>query len=132
MTKLLLTEEGSVQAADLWLAADRVVASFLTYAETRSALGSALRSGRISHRRHRAAKEELDGYWQSVYVVDLTDGVARLAGEMSERFAVSAADAVHLATAMIPGDSDLVFASWDQKLAAAAHSVGLLVSPSVE
>jgi len=53
-------------------------------------------------------------------MIGLDAALARAAGELAERHALRGYDAVHLASAIAIEDSDLVMATWDRDLAAAA------------
>jgi len=53
-------------------------------------------------------------------VIGLDATLARAAGELAERHALRGYDAVHLASAIAIEDPDLVMATWDRDLAAAA------------
>jgi uncharacterized protein len=55
--------------------------------------------------------------------------LVREAGDVAETFALRALDAVHLAAALVLADEGLVFATWDDRLRAAALNAGLAVTP---
>jgi predicted nucleic acid-binding protein len=56
--------------------------------------------------------------------------VAALAGDLAERHALRANDAIHLASALAARVSDLVFVSWDAELRHAAAKSGLALAPA--
>ena len=62
-------------------------------------------------------------------MVELDGSVAEIAGDVAERFALRAYDAVHLASALAIGDDDLVLLTWDERLAAAGRRAELDVVP---
>lgn len=53
-------------------------------------------------------------------MIGLDDALARAAGALAEQHALRGYDAVHLASAIAIADPDLVMATWDRDLAAAA------------
>jgi uncharacterized protein len=130
--KLLLDDEpGSDLAHDLWERADLMLSSRLLYPEARAAAAAAHRAGRTGRRWLTTAVETIDRLHRALRVVALDDALARTAGDLAERHALRGYDAVHLASALavdVPGQ--LVIATWDQELAAAALAEGRMVVPA--
>jgi predicted nucleic acid-binding protein len=62
-------------------------------------------------------------------VVELGAGIAQAAGDASERFALRAYDAVHLASALAVAEGTTVLLTWDEQLSAAGRLAGLDVVP---
>ncbi len=129
MVKLLVEEQGSSLADELWTRAPRRVASRLVYPETRAALAAATRAGRISVASLPDVVEDLTSACAAIRLVGVDWELALLAGDLAERHALHGYDAVHLATALTIDDPDLVVATWDRDLATAAVSAGLAVVP---
>lgn len=129
LVKLLVDEEGREHAVAIWDAADTVFASRLAYPEARAALSRAERRGRFGAARHRTAKRALEEIWARIDVVELSNPVARSAGEVAEAFGIRAGDAVHLSSALLLADDDLLLATWDRDLGRAARQAGLEVVP---
>jgi hypothetical protein len=130
LLKFVLEEEGRSIASDFWERADAVVTCQLTYAEARAALAAALRSGRLGALGHRSSVQKVDERWGQLAAVDVDEEVAVRAGSLAQAHALSGADAIQLAAAMtIPAD-DLVFITWDRRLAAGAAAIGLAVVPA--
>jgi uncharacterized protein len=77
-----------------------------------------------------AAETAWDEYWAAVRPVELTGTVERHAGQLARKHALQGADAVHLASALVIGDPDLVVAVWDRRLHAGAREAGALVAPA--
>jgi len=130
--KLLLDDEpGSDIAQDLWERADLVMSSQLIYPEARAAAAAAHRAGRTSRRWLTAAVGTIDSLYDVLRVIALDDALARAAGDLAERHALRGYDAVHLASALaIDAPGELVIATWDQELAAAAVAEGRMVVPA--
>ena len=79
---------------------------------------------------HRTARSDLDRAIASLRIVELDPAVARVAGDVAERFELRALDAVHLASALALGGRETVVMTWDRTLAAAAATAGLGIAPS--
>ena len=79
---------------------------------------------------HRTARSDLDRAIASLRIVELDPAVARVAGDVAERFELRALDAVHLASALALGGRETVVMTWDRTLAAAAAIAGLGIAPS--
>ena len=63
-------------------------------------------------------------------MIELTEAVAAEAARLAERFVLSGADAVHLASAMAVLDIHPILAAWDLRLRAAALEAGLRLAPA--
>lgn len=127
--KLLVQEVGSDAASHLAGEASEVASASIGYVETRSALARAARDGRLPGAHLREARRELELTWEELNVVDLDSRILATAGDATDAFALSAGDAIHLASALMLDDSDLLFATWDDKLGQAARDSGLAVAP---
>jgi len=129
--KLLIDEDGSDIAAQVWDAADTVVSSRLAYPEVRAALAAAARAGRLDPNGEREAEGGWEEFWAATRPVELSERVADSAGALAERWALRGAGAVHLASALAVGADNVVLAAWDVRLAAGGTAAGLRVVPSV-
>jgi predicted nucleic acid-binding protein len=127
--KLLLAEEGSGEAAELWDGAAAVRMASVGYAEVRAALAAARCSRRLSPGGLAAARAKLELRWSEIDVQDLDELLVRTAGNVAETFALRALDAVHLAAALSLEDEELVLSTWDDRLRTAAQAAGLAVAP---
>ncbi len=130
LLKFVLQETGRDVALEVWERAQTVVTSQLTYPEARAALAAARRAGRLDTRAHRESTRRIDARWAQLAAVDLDAGMAARAGGLAHEHGLTGADAVHLAAAMALEAEDLVFVSWDGRLAAGALAAGLMVAPS--
>jgi uncharacterized protein len=122
---LLLKERTSPAAERLWVEADRALSSQLLYAEARAAIARAYRRDRIDARRREQAVGALDHLADQFDLIDISDPVVRHAGELADRLALRAYDAMHLSSADLAGSHDLVFASGDKPLLQAAETLGV-------
>jgi predicted nucleic acid-binding protein len=130
LVKLLVQEEGSDLAAELWDGCDAALSSRLAYAEVCGALAAAGRNHDLSHADLDLAQQAWEQYWASVRPVELTAGVENQAGQLARTHALRGAGAVHLASALALADPDLVITSWDRRLQAGAAAAGLRVAPA--
>lgn len=131
VVKLLVEEDGSELAEELWRRARDRVASRLVYPEARAALAAAERAGRIDGREQRVATADLDRACLTMTLVGVDADLARRAGGLAERHALRGYDAVHLATALSVEARDLLVITWDGELARAASSAGLAAAPRI-
>jgi uncharacterized protein len=125
LIKVILTEQESQVASRAWEAADTRLTSRVTYPEARAALAAAQRVGRLTRKGLELAKRTLEERVTETDVVELGGDVARLAGDVAERFAVPGFDAIHLASALVVEGDETVFVTWDDAQAAAAREAGL-------
>jgi uncharacterized protein len=130
LVKLLVQEEGSDLAAELWDGCDAALANRLAYPEVCAALAAAGRNHDLSQDDLDVAEQEWERYWAAVRPVELTAAVERRAGQLARTHAMRGADAVHLASALVLADPDLVIAAWDRRLHAGAAATGLHVAPA--
>jgi uncharacterized protein len=130
LVKLLVQEQGSDLAAQLWDGCDAALASRLAYPEVCAALAAAGRNHDLSRDDLDVAEQAWEQYWTAVRPVELTAAVQHQAGQLARTHALRSADAVHLASALAIADPDLVMAAWDRRLHAGAATAGLLVAPA--
>jgi hypothetical protein len=81
-------------------------------------------------REHRRTLDYLDDACDGMRLIGVGEQLARLAGALAERHALRGYDALHLASALSIGDTSLVLATWDQRLARAALAAGAAVLPA--
>ncbi|HET9731504.1 MAG TPA: type II toxin-antitoxin system VapC family toxin [Acidimicrobiales bacterium] len=122
---IVIEEPSSPNASRLWDQADRLVSSRLVFAEARAALAMARRLDRLSDAELRTAVQDLESLHQQLDIVEVTDSLVRDAGSLAEELALRGYDAVHLASAKLVHDSDMVFAAGDQALLNAAQAIGI-------
>ena len=127
--KLVLDEAGSDLVADLWDGCDAALSNRLAYPEVRPALGAAGRNHDLDEDDLTTAEAAWEEYWSATRPVELRSDVERHAGHLARLHALRGADAVHLASALAIGDTELILAVWDQRLHAAAQAVHLRVAP---
>ena len=129
LVKLCVAEQGSDLVAALWDGADLVATSRLADAEVRAVLAAGRRAGRLEPAQERAALAAWERLWPGLHVIELQDVVTRGAATLVGTHPLRAADALHLASALVLRSPDLLVAVWDEHLAAAARAEGLRVLP---
>lgn len=130
LVKLVLDEAGSDIAAALWNACDAALSSRLAYPEVCAALAAAARNHDLTESEASAAAAEWELFWASMRPIELSADVERAAGALAVRHQLRGADAVHLASALVLGSTDLAIAVWDKRLHAGAAAAGLAVAPA--
>jgi predicted nucleic acid-binding protein len=130
LVKLVLDESGSDIVLTAWDGADLRVTSRFAFPELRAALAEAERDGRLSPADHRAVKRSLPRRASQIDVIELSPAVADAAGDLAERFALTGADAVHLASGLAVSEDEAIFLTWDRRLASGAAAAGLAVLPT--
>lgn len=129
LVKLLVEEDQTALAVQMWDGCDAAVSSRLAYPEVRAALGAAGRDQRLTSDGLSRAFADWEEYWAAVRPIELTEHIAHNAGDLVTRHGLRGADGVHLASALALGDIDLVIAVWDHQLRDGAIAAGLRVAP---
>ncbi len=131
--KRYIDEPGKAGLDRVTRQADILACSSLGFLEMRSTLVRRRRSGSIPDATLRRSMEDLAQQMRGVIVIDLDRPVLAIATSMSERYALRAADTVHLASAefarrTMAGERDeFVLVSSDQELNTAASMAGFVV-----
>jgi predicted nucleic acid-binding protein len=120
---IIVEEPSSLAASRLWDEADRVVSSRLVYAEGRAALAMARRIERVDRGQLRSAVEDFEALHEQLDIVEVTETLVRDAGALAEQFALRGYYAVHLASAQLVRDPDMVLAAGDKNLLKAARAL---------
>lgn len=126
--KLVVVEDGSELAAELWSSAYPAASSILAYPEGRAALAAARRLDRLGKKAHQDALMAFEELFGELVGIGVDEGLAARAGEYAEDLGLRGYDAVHLATALELGDEEVVLVTWDRDLGRAAERVGLGVA----
>ena len=131
LVKLLISENGSDLADEVWDGCDSAISSRLAYPEVCAALAGAQRNKLISTSECREAEVNWETYWSAMRHVELTAAVEKRAGSLAKNSSLRGTDSVHLASALAIGLNDLIVAVWDRQLHRAAQAVGLRVVPAL-
>jgi predicted nucleic acid-binding protein len=122
---IVIEEQTSAIASRLWDEADRAVSSRLLYVEGRAALAMARRMDRLDERQLRTAVNDFEALHEQLDMIEITESLVGEAGALAERFGLRGYDAVHLASARLVNDPEMVLAGADQTLLGAARAAGI-------
>jgi len=76
----------------------------------------------------RKAVDDLDSITDEIDYLEVTSSLAQSAGQLAEAHALRGYDAVHLASAAVVNDAEVVLVTGDQHLGAAARDLGISVA----
>jgi uncharacterized protein len=113
LVKLLVEEDGTDLASELWDGCDAALSSRLAYPEVCAALAAAHRNHALDAAGLEAALTSWEEFWSGARPVELRAEVERHAGELARRHSLRGADAVHLASALTVPATELVVAVWE-------------------
>jgi predicted nucleic acid-binding protein len=102
----------------------------IAYAEARSAFARKQKEDGFPPSVLRRIVEDLNRDWESYFVIEITDGLIRFAGDIAERYLVRGFDAIHLAAAVHLKnkiDSKIYFSSYDIRLNQSAEKEGIII-----
>jgi uncharacterized protein len=125
---LVIAEEGSEVADELWATSHPAISSILNYPEGRAALAAARRGARLTLATHRRALDGFESLQGELSLIGIDAQLAREAGQLAEKFALRGYDAVHLASALAAGEA-ITLVSWDEDLRCAARHNGCAIAP---
>jgi len=131
LVKLYAEEPDSKEILDRVEATDIVATSIISYAEARTALSRKFREKGLDEKEYEQVKKELDMDWVHYFILNLTNDLVKSAGDYSEKHALRAFDALHLASGvMIKRLTSLpvIFSSSDDRLRSAAQNEGLTMA----
>jgi predicted nucleic acid-binding protein len=120
LVKRYVAEPGSDVVRDAMAQADGWFMCRAGYVETIRAVG--LAAGKNAAR---TVREE----WPAIGVVEIDQRLVEHAAELTIDLDLRSLDALHLAAALVLPRDELVIATWDRKLHAAARSTGLSLMP---
>lgn len=126
LVPLLVAEPTSAVCERLWLDADGLVTSRLTYVEAAAAMARAERLKRLTGRSHARAIRQLDELWDYLNVVEVDSYLVRLAARLARTHGLRGYDAVHCAAVERLVAPELVAATGDKELLAAWEDLGVV------
>jgi uncharacterized protein len=124
----VIEEGGSDRAVSLWSSPYLAASSILVYPESRAALASARRAGRLPGHRYSDSIIAIESRFTDLITVGVDEELARDAGAHAESLGLRGYDAVHLATALSLAEEEVTVVTWDRDLARAAEVTGLAVA----
>ena len=128
LVPLVITEPASATCGRLWNEATRVVSTRLIYPEARAALAQAERMHRLTAAEAARAVDDLDAIALQISYLEITAELAASAGDLAQTHGLRGYDAIHLASAALVNDDELVLVTGDRDLGQAARAIGLSVA----
>ena len=133
LVKLYVDETGSDRIREISRQASVISTSKVAYAEARSAFARKQKEGGFSHRTLRRIVEDFNRDWESYFVIEITDGLIRSAGDLAEKHLLRGFDSIHLASAIQLKNktrSETYFSSTDLRLNQSAEKEGMTILSS--
>ena len=130
LIKLYVDEIDSGKIKGIANKAAVISTSKIAYAEARSAFARKQREGGFSVSILRKVVEDFNKDWESYFLIEVTDGLIRFAGDMAEKYLLRGFDSIHLASAVNLKNrinADIYFSSHDTRLNQAAEREGMSV-----
>ncbi|MGY4706880.1 type II toxin-antitoxin system VapC family toxin [Candidatus Bipolaricaulota sp. J31] len=128
LVKLYIQEPGSKEVKELVAAARIVSTSRVSYVEARAGIARKFREGELTEEERRRIVRDLEEDWKNYFIVEVSESVAELGGELTDRYPLRGFDAIHLASALLLKNrtrSDVSFSCFDKRLREAAKAEGL-------
>jgi len=130
LVKLYVEEINSDKVRDIADRAAAVSTSKIAYAEARAAFARKQKEGGFSTAALRKVVEDFNKDWESYFVIEITDGLIRFAGDIAEKYLLRGLDSIHLASAVHLRNktkSDIHFSSHDIRLNQSAAKEGIIL-----
>ena len=128
LTKLYVSEPGTGAVKEWVNEAKAVSTSRVAYVEARAGIARKYREGEFSVGEYRSVLKDLEKDWRDYLVVEVSEEVATLGGDLTDKHPLRGFDAIHLASALTLKTrlgSMITFSSSDHKLEDAAGSESL-------
>ncbi len=100
LVKLYVREDHSDAVRQEVTAAVAAATARIAYAEARAAFARRAREGTLAPQDLRRVVTALDADWENYLCLEVTENIARQAGELAERYALRGFDSLHLASAL--------------------------------
>jgi len=125
-------EEAGSQEVKEAVSESRIVStSRVAYVEAMSAIARKYREGEFSKEEYKQVVGALDRDWDNYFIIEVSEGVAKLGGELTSRYPLRGFDAIHLASALLLQSRsrlEVLFSCFDERLEVAAKAEGLIVA----
>lgn len=106
------------------------MSSRLAYPEVRAALAAAGRNHDLTRADLMRAEALWEELWSTMWPIELTPDVERRSGDLAKRHGLRGADAVHLASMLLPPSAPLLVAAWDRRLRRGCTAERLALAPA--
>ena len=101
LIKMYIKEEGTEEIRRIIQQANLVATSKVAYVEARAALSRLRREKHLNEKDYQLVKGSFQQDWNSYLVIELTDMVIKMGGEITEKYALRGFGAIHLASALV-------------------------------
>lgn len=119
LIKLYIKEQGSELVRQMLHSAELVATSKIAFVETRAALARLMRENLLEDQECLVVKKVFQQDWAKFLVVELTDTLIKMGGELAEKHALRGFDAIHLASALLLKtqlEREITGGCWDARL----------------
>lgn len=130
LVKLYVEEIGSARIRDVVREAMVVSTSKIAYAEARAAFARKQKDDGLPIKVLQKIVEDFNRDWEGYFVIEVTDGLIRFAGDIAQKHLLRGFDSIHLASAINLKNkirSDVYFSSNDTRLNHAAEKEGIVL-----
>jgi len=128
LVKIFIDEEGSEDVRALVSRSDVQTTSVVSFAEVCSAVARMRREKALTPAKYADAKRRFVSGWPALMSLEVTQDLARSAGDLAEKHGLRGFDSIHLATfaqVLERGtDDEVEFSSFDKRMVAAARRLG--------
>lgn len=131
LVKLYVEEPRSAAVKEKVSAAQIVSTSRVAYVEARAGFARKFRQRELTRKEYSQVVKGFKRDWRNYFIVEVSEDVVELGGELVERHPLRGFDAIHLASALLLKSrtrSTVSFSCFDEKLKKAAQAEGLVVS----
>lgn len=128
LVKLYVEEDESLNIETLVRSSEATATSIVSYAEARAAFARRFREKSFTSDEHDRLKAFFDKDWRNYFILNITQDMVKLAGNLAEKHALRGFDSIHLASALIlhqEVSAPVIFSCFDNKLEEAAEREGL-------
>ena len=130
LVKLYAEEIGSERIRDIVRNATVISTSKIAYAEARAAFARKQKDDGFPIRAWQKMVEDFNRDWEDYFVIEITDGIIKFAGDIAQKHLLRGFDSIHLASAINLKNkirTDVYFSSNDTKLNHAAEKEGIIL-----
>ena len=130
LVKLYVEEIDSEKIKNFAHNAAVVSTSKIACAEARAAFVKKQKERGFSPKDLKKIVEDFNRDWESYFVIEITDGLIRFAGDITEKYILRGFDSIHLASAIHLKNrtsSDVHFSSFDTRLNQSAEKEGIVI-----
>lgn len=128
LVKLYIEENESSEVDDLVKSSEFTATSLVAYAEARAAFARRFREKAFTSNEYDRIKKSFDKDWSRYLILNVTENMIQLAGNLAEKHALRGFDSIHLASALTLRQeisSPIVFSCFDDNLQKASEQEDL-------